>query len=138
VLGNERRLQTFPVWELHIPGLAEGAPNIATRRVKWDIGYQKRIRVKNRRAEDLSPRVEREIASIAKQCFRRLGLSGYARLDLRMRPDGRLYVLEANPNPDLTYGEDFAESAEAAGVGYEELLQRIVRLGMAYRAGWKT
>jgi hypothetical protein len=42
-----------------------------------------------------------------------------------------------NPNADLTYGEDFAESAEAAGISYEELLQRLLKLGIAYRADWK-
>jgi D-alanine-D-alanine ligase len=47
-----------------------------------------------------------------------------------MTEDGRLYVLEANPNPQLAYGEDFAESAEAAGISYEELIQRIVSLGL--------
>ena len=55
-----------------------------------------------------------------------------------MRPDGRFYVLEANPNPDLTYGEDFAETAEAAGIEYEELIQRIVRLGVDFPAEWKA
>ena len=54
-----------------------------------------------------------------------------------MRPDGRYYVLEANPNPDLTYGEDFAETAEAGGIVYEELIQRILRLGLEYPADWK-
>ena len=135
VIGNDK-LETFPIWELHIPGLPEGAPKIATRRVKWDLAYQKRIGVKNARAE-LDPKTARAIASVAKSVYRALGLSGYARLDLRMRPDGRFYVLEANPNPDLTYGEDFAESADAGGVPYEELIQRILELGLAYRAGWR-
>ena len=136
VMGNER-LVSFPIWELCIPNLPEGAPVIATRRMKWDVAYQKRLAVKNRLAEGLEPAIEAEIARVAKSVYRALDLSGYARLDLRMRPDGRFYVLEANPNPDLTYGEDFAESAEAAGVGYEELIQRILRLGMGARAAWE-
>ena len=49
--------------------------------------------------------------------------------------DGRVYVLEANPNPQLAYGEDFAEAAEHAGVQYEELLQRILGLGLRWRPG---
>ena len=55
-----------------------------------------------------------------------------------MSPDGRVYLLEANPNADLTYGEDFAESAEKAGLGYRSLVQRILTLGMAYKADWKA
>ena len=55
-----------------------------------------------------------------------------------MREDGTVYILEANPNPQIGYGEDFAESAETAGVEYEQLLQRIVNLGLRYRAEWKA
>ena len=46
-----------------------------------------------------------------------------------MDESGKVYVIEANPNPQLGYGEDFAESAERAGVSYEQLLQRISRRG---------
>jgi hypothetical protein len=79
----------------------------------------------------------RGIAKLAKRIYRVLGLSGYARIDLRLAPDGRVYVLEANPNPDLKFGEDFAESASSAGIGYPELLQRILTVGMSYPAEWK-
>jgi D-alanine-D-alanine ligase len=48
-------------------------------------------------------------------------------------PSGKLYVLEANPNPQLAYGEDFAESAERAGISYEGLLQRIINLGRRWQ-----
>ena len=61
-----------------------------------------------------------------------LQLSGYARIDLRLRDDGRFYVLEANPNPQLAFGEDFAESAETVGIHYGPLLQRIVNLGLSW------
>ena len=67
-----------------------------------------------------------------KRIYRTLQLSGYARIDLRLDAEGRVYVLEANPNPQLAYGEDFAESAEHAGIKYGELLQRIVSLGMRW------
>jgi hypothetical protein len=46
---------------------------------------------------------------------RALDLNGYARVDLRVDEDERIYVLEANPNPNMAYGEDFTESAEASG-----------------------
>lgn len=136
VLGN-RRLTTYPLWELELKKLPPGAPMIATRRVKWDLAYQKQVGLETHRAEGVPAAKEAEIARTAKLAFRVLGLSGYARLDFRMRPDGRVYVLEANPNPDLTYGEDFAESAEAGGVGYPELIQRILDLGRQYSPSWR-
>jgi D-alanine-D-alanine ligase len=49
-----------------------------------------------------------------------------------MDGEGRMFVLEANPNPNLAYGEDFAESAEADGVTYERLLDRIMALGLRW------
>jgi D-alanine-D-alanine ligase len=64
-------------------------------------------------------------------------MSGFARLDLRMRKDGEVFLLEANANPDLTYGEDFAESAAAVGIRYESLITRIVSLGLAYMPDWR-
>jgi len=58
-------------------------------------------------------------------------------MDFRLTPEGKLYVLEANPNPNLAHGEDFAESAAHAGLKYGELLQQIINLGLQYRAQWK-
>jgi D-alanine-D-alanine ligase-like ATP-grasp enzyme len=49
-----------------------------------------------------------------------------------------VYVLEANANPNLEAAEDFAESARAAGVEYAELLERLMALGMSYRAEWRA
>ncbi len=71
----------------------------------------------------------RRIQRIAKRIYRSLGINGYARLDMRLAPDGELVFLEANPNPILAYDEDFAESAFAAGLEFHELIDRIIRLG---------
>lgn len=135
VIGNER-LQTFPAWEMLFPNLPEGVPRIATRRVKWDEAYQKRHGITTDAAADLKGELAGKIADVCKRVYRVLGLSGYARIDLRLTAEGRVFVLEANPNPNLSSGEDFAESAEKAGIAYGDLLQRIIRLGLAYRPAW--
>ena len=64
--------------------------------------------------------------------FHILNLSGYARLDFRLSESGQPYLIEANPNPQISFGEDFAESAEFAGVSYGRLLQRILNLGLRW------
>ena len=69
------------------------------------------------------------IQRIAKRTYRALDLNGYARIDVRLDEAGRVAVLEANPNPNLAYGEDFAESAEVSGLSFERLLDRILALG---------
>jgi D-alanine-D-alanine ligase len=136
MIGN-RRLQTFPVWEMCFSGMPEEAIRIATAKVKWDVKYQKKYGIDTGAARDLPPGMDAKIARLCKRVYRALNMSGYARMDLRLRPDGRVYVLEANANPHLAYGEDFAEAAAAAGVAYDTLLQRILSLGLNYRPAWK-
>ncbi|MCA9058019.1 MAG: ATP-grasp domain-containing protein [Planctomycetaceae bacterium] len=131
VLGNSQ-LTTFPIWELKFDRNPDKIPLIATREAKWDPEFQKQYGVMTYEAKDLAPEVARQIIQICKRTYRGLFLSGYARIDLRLTDDGRVYVLEANPNPNLSYGEDFAESAEAAGMSYEDLLNRIIRLGLRF------
>ena len=58
-------------------------------------------------------------------------------MDLRLRDDGEVFVIEANPNPNLSFGEDFAESAQEIGFSYEELLQKLITLGLNYQAEWR-
>ena len=132
VLGNQR-LQTLPIWEMDFAGLREGAPRIATGKLKWDEDYQKKIKLNTGPAKNLPDGLQSELPRLAKRAYRALQLSGYARMDFRLADDGSVYLLEANPNPQLMYGEDFAESAEAAGISYEQLMTRIISLGRRYR-----
>ncbi len=132
VIGN-RRLQTLPVWELNFKNLPDDAPRIATEKVKWDLKYQKSAGITSGPAKDLDDRTTQRIARVCKRVYRILGQSGYARMDLRLTREGKIYVIEPNPNPQLEYGEDFAESAHVAGIDYERLLQRIMNLGLSYR-----
>jgi len=135
VLGNHR-LQTFPAWELKFAN-APDMPVIATADVKWNAEHQKQLGVTTGAAEDLPPGLEAKIARLSRRVYRALHLSGFARMDFRVSPEGKPYVLEANPNPNLSYGEDYAEAAHAAGIEYEELLQRLMNLGLRYRAAWR-
>jgi D-alanine-D-alanine ligase len=132
VMGNTR-LQALPVWELEMRRLRSDAPRIATRRVKWNLKFQERRGVEIGPARDLPPEVERLLVKTTKRLYRVLQLSGYARVDFRLDAEGRLYFLEANPNPDIGYGNEFAEAAEAAGIDYAPLLDRIIAIGLRKR-----
>ena len=131
VIGNER-LQVFPVWEMEFAKMPEGVHRIATDRVKWSVKYQKKHGIQTHEA-NLSEVVSETIKRLAKRVYRTLNMSGYARMDLRLDSQGRFYVLEANANPQIAFGEDFAESAERAGLDYEKLLQRILNVGLRWR-----
>jgi D-alanine-D-alanine ligase len=136
MLGNER-LTRMPVWEMRFGSLPESLPAIATRKVKWDRAYQKRYEITTRAADDLPPAVLHQLDRLSRRIYRALHLSGCARIDFRVRSDGSVFMLEANPNPNLAREEDFAESAQAAGMGYKELLERIMTLGRNYRVEWR-
>ena len=136
VMGNQR-IETLPTWELTFTK-AEDTPVIATAKVKWDLDYQEKLGVRWARAEGLDPELEARIHRICKRTYRALYLSGYARIDLRLTPGGDVFVLEANPNPDLSRGGEFAEAAGAAGMPYAAMIERILRLGLSYRAQWQN
>jgi D-alanine-D-alanine ligase len=132
ILGNQR-LQVLPVWELLFTNMPDEARPIATERVKWSPKYQEKRGIKSDEAKELGDGVPEKIRHICKRVYRILELSGYARIDLRLDANGRVYVLEANPNPQLAHDEDLAESAARSGVSYNALLQRILNLGLKWR-----
>ena len=132
VIGNER-LQVFPVWEMEFSKMPEGVHRIATDRVKWSVKYQDKHGIKTSAAKKLPNGMAEAIQRLARRVYRTLEMSGYGRMDLRMDEDGKAYVLEANANPQLAFGEDFAESAERAGIPYEDLLQRILNVGLRWQ-----
>ena len=114
--------------------LAPGASPIATAHVKHNPEYQKRRGIYQQRAEDLSDSLREHIIRTTKRIARTLDLDGYNRVDYRLGKEGKLYFLEANPNPEIAKSEEFASASEEAGMSYPELIQRIVELGLR-RAG---
>jgi D-alanine-D-alanine ligase len=134
VLGNDRLTAMAPR-ELVFEKAAPDMPLIATARAKHNYAYQQRYGIEQRAAEELPAKVSASLGEISKRIYRILGLSGYARLDYRLSVEGQLYFLEANPNPDLANGEEFASSAAQHGIDYPDLLTRIMSLGL--RAGGK-
>jgi D-alanine-D-alanine ligase len=133
VLGNSR-LTALPVWELSFANMPEESRHIATERLKWSDSYRRKHGIDTGEAKALPAGLAEKIQTICKRTYRTLLLSGYARIDLRLADTGRVYVLEANPNPQLASGEDFANSAQRAGIAYTQLLQRILMLGLQ----WET
>jgi D-alanine-D-alanine ligase len=137
ILGNER-LKRLPVWEMVFGSLPDSLAAIATRKVKWDKRYQAKYGITTRAAQELPQAVVASLDKLSRRIYRALGLSGYARMDFRVTAAGEVYVLEANANPNLEASEDFAESASAAGMPYNELLEKLMALGLSYRAEWRA
>ncbi len=129
ILGNHR-LQMFPLREMLFKQVPPDEPKIATYKAKWDEAYRKRWGLENEFAEQLDPGLARHIEQTCKRIYHLLTIDGYARLDLRLTPDNRVYFIEANPNPILARDEDFAQSALKTNIQYPQLIDRIIRLGL--------
>ncbi len=130
VLGNNR-LEVLPLRELVFDKLDEHMPKMATYKVKWDAQYRERWGINYVFARNLPAGIGERIARLCKRVYRVLDLSGYARIDLRLSPDGKLYVLEANPNPAIAHNDECACAAEKSGMDYAQFIQHIVSLGLA-------
>lgn len=129
VLGNER-LIALPPRELIVDSIEPGDDLIATESLKHNVHYQEKHGVRIRGANNLPEGVAHALEHNSKRIYRMLSLEGYARIDYRLSESGQLYFLEANPNPELANYEEFASAAAKAGISYENLIQRILNLGL--------
>ena len=134
VLGNDRLIALPPI-ELVFENLPANAPLIATAKAKHDLVYQAKRGIALKTAEGLEPEVADRIARFAKRIYRTLELDGYARIDFRLSVDNVPYFLDANPNPDISDGEELASAASLVGMNYGDLVSRIVGYGLKRGAG---
>jgi D-alanine-D-alanine ligase len=130
VLGN-RKMIVLPARELFFGELPETEPRFATFRAKWNDAYRAKWGIRNGPASPVPAAIEKKLPEFARRVYTLLRIKGTGRLDLRLTPAGELVFIEANPNPSLERGDDFARSAAAAGIDYETLIQRILDYAIA-------
>jgi len=130
VIGNDNPI-ALPVIELDLSKLPEGTPRIAGAEVKWGKGTRAYRDTKSAVAEDLPEETVAHLQTTAIAVFQALELRDYARIDMRLRPDGRVAVIEANPNPWLASKAEFSMAARKSGRNYTQLIEEIVDLALA-------
>lgn len=126
ILGN-KRLVVFPIRECFFEHNGNKNPVLLTYRVKWNEEYRKKWNINFGFAE-LEPVILNNINRVCKKVYRILQMRDYGRIDLRLTADNKIVILEANPNPDIAFGEEVADAAEKAGISYEQLIDRILHL----------
>ena len=129
VLGNDRLIALPPI-ELVFEKMPANAALIATAKVKHDLAYQAKRCIALKAAEGIEPEVLERIARFAKRIYKTLELDGYARIDFRLSESNVPYFLDANPNPDISDGEELASAAALVGMTYGDLISKIVGLGI--------
>jgi D-alanine-D-alanine ligase len=130
ILGNEKP-EALPLVEMDLSRLPEGTPRIAGSEVKWDKDTEAYRKTRSKVAEDLDEETTDNLKQTAIAAYQALQLRDYGRIDMRLTPDGTIYVIEANPNPWLSSGAEFAIAARKSGRSYAETMSAIVDLAMA-------
>jgi D-alanine-D-alanine ligase len=130
IIGNDKP-EALPVVELDLSKLPDGTPRIASAEVKWGKGTKAYRDTKSAIATDLPEEAVAALQRTAVAAYQALELRDYGRVDMRLQPDGRVAVIEVNPNPWLSSKAEFAMAARKSGRNYSQLIEEIVELAMA-------
>jgi D-alanine-D-alanine ligase len=125
-MGNEDVI-VLPISEI-VYSLPENMPRLLTFAAKWEENSIYFEGTKPVCPAQITSLQKQRIIKIVRDAFRLFGCKGYARVDLRMDSKGNFYVIEMNPNPDITPGNGTARHAEATGMTYTEFINKIILL----------
>lgn len=120
----------LPISEIDFTGLPDDLPKIVTYDGKWIedsiyYNYTKPVCPAN-----IPTDIKNKIEETAINAFSVLNCRDYARVDIRLSNDGTPYVIEVNPNPDVSSDSGFARAAAASGKSYPELLYTITSFAL--------
>ena len=124
VLMRRGQYYAAPLWETTF-GRKKGA-RIISEKVKWNFAYRIRVGVELVPALNIGKSLVKKIQNTAIKACRALEVTGHARVDIRLTQDNKIYVLEVNPNPEISYGDEFAECIRSGGTEYDDMIKGIV------------
>jgi D-alanine-D-alanine ligase len=130
ILGSYEKTEVLPLVELDLSKLPEGTPRIASRDVKFETDSKAYKLTKSKIVEDLDEATAQKLQETAIAAYRAVKLRDYGRIDMRLTPEGEVYVIEANPNPWLSSKHEFAMAAKKSGRSYTQLIGEIVELAV--------
>ena len=131
ILGSYESAHALPLVELDLSKLPKGTPRIASLDVKFEKDTEAYKLTKSAIAEDLDEETVTKLSDVAVKAYRAVKLRDYGRIDMRLSSKGEVYVIEANPNPWLSSGQEFAMAAKKSGLSYTQMIGEIVDLAMA-------
>jgi D-alanine-D-alanine ligase len=130
ILGSYERTEVLPLVELDLSQLPAGIPRIASRDVKFETDSEAYKLTKSKIADDLDAPTTQKLSETALAAYRAVKLRDYGRIDMRLTPEGEVYVIEANPNPWLSSKHEFAMAAKKSGRSYAQLISTIVEMAL--------
>lgn len=122
--------RALPIAEIDYARFPAGLPKILTFAAKWDEQSAEYRGSASVEAAGLEPSIRARVEGVALAAWRALGLRDYGRVDLRLDARGEPFVIDVNPNPDLSRGAGLSLAAERAGISYEALIEKLLRGAM--------
>ncbi|MCA1563998.1 MAG: D-alanine--D-alanine ligase, partial [Acidobacteria bacterium] len=123
-------LQTLPPAEIEFKA-RPGAWPILTYAGKWKRGSEEYTSTPPKYPADITPRLAKKLGAIALKAYRLIGCRDYARVDFRVTADGKPYILEVNPNPEISDEAGFAGCLGSGHFPYREFIVRLIRHALA-------
>lgn len=133
MMGNEE-IELLPIAEDDFAFIANPLEHLLTYESKWDPNSPYYQNIPSRIPAALSPQETQIVCTAAQDSFRAMGLRDIGRVDIRFH-NGIPYVIDINELPDLSPEGGYWLSAQAAGIPYPKMIERILRLALN-REGW--
>ena len=130
LIGNGPDLTMLPLHEIDFGAMPAGRPRIVSYAAKWDEAHVDYAGTKSVPLREASAGLISACERVSRAAWDAHGLRDYARVDLRIDKAGRPWVIDVNPNPDISPDAGVVRSAAVAGMTYVQLVKRIADTAM--------
>jgi D-alanine-D-alanine ligase len=131
LMGHGDRVEVLPLHEIDFAAMPADRPRIVSYAAKWDEHHVDYAGTKPVPLRGATPALVAEIERVARAAWRTVELRDYGRVDLRVDEGGVPWVIDVNPNPDISPDAGCARAAAAAGMSYPQMVSRIAELALA-------
>ena len=131
IIGNGRDVEVLPLHEIDFAAMPEERPRIVSYAAKWQEDHVDYAGTKPVPIRGATPELVREIERVGREAWLAVGLRDYGRVDLRIDRADTPWVIDVNPNPDISPDAGVARAAAAAGMSYPQIIDRIARVAWA-------
>ena len=135
LLESDGKVGVLPISEIDYSEFPEGVPQICGYEAKWmadSIEYQKSKPICPAPLEWV---VKKRVEHIAVKAFKLFGCRDYARVDIRIDRNGKIYVLEVNPNPDISPESGMTRAIKVQGMTYEDFIGALLERALQRKDG---
>ncbi len=125
LIGNGADLRMLPLHEIDFSAMPSDRPRIVSYAAKWDESHVDYVGTKPVPLRDASPALVAAVEATARAAWHAVGLRDYGRVDLRVDAHGQPWVIDVNPNCDISPDAGVARAAKVAGMSYADLIETI-------------